>query len=33
MSKTNIIFYPDSIITYVITDQKKYNGSKKLKKA
>ena len=33
ISETNIIFYPDRNITYVITDGKCYNGSKKLKKA
>ncbi len=33
ISETNIIFYPDINITYVITDGKCYNGSKKLKKS
>ena len=33
ISETNIIFYPDINITYVITDRKCYNESKKLKKS
>ena len=28
ISETNIIFYPDINITYVITDRECYNGSK-----
>ena len=32
ISETNVIFYPDRNITYVITDREFYNGWKKPEK-